>query len=158
MASTATITPSELAPKEKVRYSLVNAEPFELGSGDSKDVDVTDTVLLAAANDHPWLTVTYPEYEGNEAPAQNPHIDPKDDVLAAAHGSLANDPEAVAKDTAERPDLVDHHTAIDAGLDQKEEVFIGLDDNIAQTLAAEDAADEAEEAPKKSTKTTKGSK
>jgi len=151
MAATATITTSDLAPKVSVRYSLGGSAPFELASGGTKEVALTERELIACANDHPWLEVKYPDPEYFEAEVRDPHVKPEDDVLAAAHGSVANDPEEAAKVEAAKPSAVDHHTAINAGLDQNEEVFVGTDDNTAVTLAADDAldADEADDKPTK---------
>ncbi len=150
MAATATITTSDLAPSGKIHYSLGGSAPFELESGGTKEVALTERELLACANDHPWLVVQYPDPEYFEVEVEDPHVRPEDDVLAAAHGSLANDPEEAAKVEAAKPSNVDHHTAIDAGLDQNEEVYVGEDDNTAVTLAADEALEDEAEPAKKS--------
>ncbi len=61
----AKITHSELAPAEKVVYTLAN-EQFELTAKGTYESD--DPVVLANAETHPWLAVEYPEVAPEDAP------------------------------------------------------------------------------------------
>lgn len=59
----AKITHSELAPAEKVVYTLAN-EQFELTAKGSYESD--DPIVLSNAEVHPWLSVEYPEVAPDE--------------------------------------------------------------------------------------------
>lgn len=59
----AKITHSELAPAEKIVYTLAN-EQFELTAKGTYDTD--DAIVLGNAEAHPWLSVEYPEVAPDE--------------------------------------------------------------------------------------------
>jgi hypothetical protein len=104
----ATITSSDLAPAEKVHYSLSQVE-FDL-EGARGAYETDDLNVLRNARAHPWLKV--------------------------------EDAVAVDQTAAAEPLVVDFpRTAIDAGLPQKEEHFVGENGPIptAETVAADAA-------------------
>ena len=59
----AKITHSELAPAEKVVYTLAN-EQFELTAKGTHESD--DPIVLSNAEAHPWLSVEHPEVAPDE--------------------------------------------------------------------------------------------
>lgn len=131
----AKIVPSENAPDAQVHYSLGSAS-FDLGPGGSYETD--DREILSGGVAHPWLDVEFdPEVELGyvTAPA---HVRPEDDVLSQQN-SVAFDPDQVRADAPD--EMVALPTAIDAGLDQSEEVTVGT---TAVTIAADDAQPEPE--------------
>jgi hypothetical protein len=125
-----TISHSELAPDEAVTYSLGMAE-FRL-DGRTKSYETNDQDVIANANAHPWLTVTYPEVKVVEGSFAD-QLAPADDVLSATN-SIANDPAEIAKALA--PEQDESHVAIQAGLDQGENVTVG-DTDVTVAAAAE---------------------
>jgi hypothetical protein len=104
----AKISHSDLAPAEKVHYSLAGAE-FDLTAKGSYETDNAEAI--ANARSHPWLTVEVSE------------------VAADADGEAPVEVHFPA-------------VAVEAGLDQKEVEFVGDDEDIAETLAAEKTQDD----------------
>jgi hypothetical protein len=135
----ATIVPSPLHPSEEVAYSLAGGD-FKLAAGGSYETE--DPVLISSAYVHPWLEVKAEPLPDFRLPELGHRLDPKDDVLSAAHGSQAFDPEAIAATEREKMAAWLAPTAIEAGLDQDKVV---VEAGVAQTLAAEDKVVEAAE-------------
>lgn len=141
-----TISHSELAPDEPVRYSLGQAE-FQL-DGRTKNYETDDPDVVLNAEAHPWLVVTYPEVELIEG-AYVEQVAREDDPLSALN-SKANDPEEIRK-TEEAKRAAFNPVAIDASLDQAKAVEV---DGVAVTVEAAST----DEAPKRrSTSTQKES-
>jgi hypothetical protein len=133
----ATIVPTSLHPEGEVFHSLAGGE-FKLSAGGTYKTD--DEVLLGAAESHPWLRVERAAVELPSLPSGQARVAPEDDVLSAAHGSTAFDPEAIRKTETEKLSAWIVPTAIDAGLDQDKKIITG---GVAETLAAEVAAEES---------------
>lgn len=141
-----TISHSELAPDEPVRYLLGQAE-FQL-DGRTKNYETDDADVVLNAEAHPWLTVTYPEVELVEG-AYVEQVAREDDPLSALN-SIANDPAEVRKiEEAKRAAVAP--VAIDASLDQSESVEVG------DTAVTIEAASEDEAPKRRSTSTQKES-
>jgi hypothetical protein len=67
----AKITHSELAPAEKVVYTLAN-EQFELTAKGTYESD--DPIVLSNAEAHPWLSVEYPEVAPEDVADADVHV------------------------------------------------------------------------------------
>jgi hypothetical protein len=123
---------SDEAPSDAKSFSLANANfdvPYE----------TNDTVIVANALAHPWLTVERDE-SAAESTFREPSVRPEDDALSATN-SIANDPEAVARFNAEQEAAAGTPLAVDAGLDQNKAETVGEGDTkVAVTLAADDDA------------------
>jgi hypothetical protein len=129
-----TISHSELAPDEPVRYSLGQAE-FQL-DGRTKNYETNDPDVLLNAESHPWLVVTYPEVEVIEG-AYVEQIAREDDPLSALN-SIANDPAEIRKvEEAKRAAFAP--VAIDADLNQSEPVTAGVTDVTLEAASEEEA-------------------
>lgn len=128
----AVIVPSKLHPAEEVFHSLPGGE-FSLAPDGSYETD--DPALIENAYASPWLDVKPDEaveyvYDDSER-----RLDPRKDVLAAAHGSEAFNPEAIkaVEDEKRAPWLAS--VAVESGLDQEKKT---VEAGIAQTIAAQD--------------------
>ena len=73
----ATISPTEYAPDEAATYNFANLEPITLTPGETLDTD--DPALVAAVNEHPWLSV---EGVVEVVPADEPEADEVDEPEA----------------------------------------------------------------------------
>lgn len=136
-----TISHSDLAPDEPVRYLLGQAE-FQL-DGRTKNYETDDPDVVLNAESHPWLVVTYPEVEQIEG-AYVEQIAREDDPLSSLN-SIANDPDEIRKVEEAKRDAV-APVAIDARLEQSEPVVVG------ETAVTVEAA--SEEAPKRRSTST----
>lgn len=137
----ATIKLNDHAPSEEATFLLANET---LKSADlPKDTD--NRALVAAAEEHPWLAVDYPEVESFEAAAAEPRVRYEDDYLAAPN-SKAFDLDEVRKTEEAKRQAVSTPTAIDAGLDQSDSETVA---DVSVTLAADEAADTTTDAPKR---------
>jgi hypothetical protein len=143
----ATISHNDLAPAEKVHYSLAGAE-FDIEGDGTYETD--DHQVIANARSHPWLEVEVPLPKVAGGVYGREHLSPKDDAFSAEN-SVANNADAVNEELERRfgDDLTPTHTAIDAGLDQGKVKFEGKGERkIAETLAADDQqAEQVKEAP-----------
>lgn len=127
----ASIVPSKLHPDEEVSYSLAGGE-FTLGPGGSYETD--DQALILNAISHPWLSVEADPATAIVVDDRARHVDPKLDVLAAAHGTEAFDSEKIVALEASKVRSVAAPVAIQAGLNQDKKV---IEAGVAHTLAAE---------------------
>jgi hypothetical protein len=125
----ATIKTSDLAPKEKIKFSLVN-DTFDLTP--SGTYETNDPAVLANALMHPWLVVDYGKQAAEDPGDLHDSVPYDKDVLSAAT-SEAFDPKAIERDRRTKEDLP--LLAVDAGLDQNEPETVG---EVAVTLAADD--------------------
>jgi hypothetical protein len=134
----ANVVLSDLAPNEKVRFLLANAE-FELGGNAKKSFSTDDPEVIANATVHPWLKVEAPP--GDVVVRYRPGtVDPKQDPLSSEgpNARLPFDEAAVKKlEDAKLEQL--NPVAIEAGADQDKSVSEG---GIAETLSAAEKADE----------------
>jgi hypothetical protein len=131
----AKIVLSEAAPSdETLAFSFAGVEeaftpPFETDNSEA----------LANAKAHPWLEVEYPEAAQVEGVYLTNQLSAADDHLSALNDH-SNDPDAVAAELERRKAELEGATplAVDAGLDQDEEVSTE-DDRVNLTLAADEA-------------------
>lgn len=130
----AKISPNENAPAE-VTYILPTAT-FDLAEGGSFETD--DRTVLADAEAHPWLTVTYPELEELDFQRPEKAVPYDEDYLSAAH-SVAFDADEIRKVEEAKYEAEASRLAVDAGLDQGDEEHVG---EVGVTLAADDRSDE----------------
>lgn len=132
----ATIKPNDHAPAESVHYVLAAGEGFDLDAGGSYESD--DRALLAAAADHPWLKVEYPE-AGEVYTAPSNQVLPADDPYSSLNDH-SNDPAEVEKVERAKVGADVRPLAVQAGLDQGEPVTVA--DRVDVTLAAADTTDD----------------
>jgi hypothetical protein len=135
----ATIRPNDNAPDEVVHYTLPTAE-FDLDAGGSYESD--ERTVLSAAEDHPWLTVEYPEVDVELYAAPSKSVPYREDPFSEFNDH-SNDPAAIeaserAKNTVDAQPL-----AVEAGLDQHE--VVTSDERVDLTLAAADEHTDEEE-------------
>jgi hypothetical protein len=130
----AKIVHDEAAPSEAVHYSFAGAE-FDL-EGAEASFETSDPAVISNAEAHPWLRVEREEAELVRGEYTG-FLAPEDDALSAVN-SVANDPEAVRAEL-DRRDADFQPLAVEAGLDQDEEVIEG---GVSVTLAADDAVDQ----------------
>lgn len=135
----AKIAHSDLAPAEAVHYVFGHVS-FDIG-GRKKNYETEDREVLAAADAHPWLTVTYDVPEVIQG-AYVEQLHPKDDALSAQN-SIANNPEEVRKAEEAKASGESPGVAIDAGKEQTEKVETG---GVAETLAADETSKTSEKA------------
>lgn len=141
----AKIVLSELAPAEAVHFSFAEGEFTLGGKSDAKAFETTDRALLSNAAGHPWLDVQYDESEAVDPTFVDNQVRPEDDVLSAS-GPRANDafdPEKIKAAEDAKREAVSQPVAIEAGLDQTEEISLG---DVAETVAADDAHEGAKSA------------
>jgi hypothetical protein len=135
----ATIRPNENAPAEEVHYTLPSAE-FDLGPGGSYESD--DRAVAAAAEDHPWLEVEYPQVNAEVYTRPAKSIPYREDPFSE-YNDFSNDPARVEETEREKYSATVAPLAVEAGLDQSEPVSVG---NTDLTLAAADETDTDDQA------------
>lgn len=131
----ATIRPNDNAPTETITYNFPEGY-VDLGPGDEFESD--DRGLLASAASHPWLDVEYPEVDEEVYSRPSKSIPYREDPFSE-YNDFSNDPEKVEETERGKYDSTISPLAVEAGLDQSEEVVV--DDRVAVTLAAADEAD-----------------
>lgn len=135
----ATIRPNDNAPQETVHYILSAGDPFDLDTGGSFESD--DRLLLSAAEDHPWLTVEYPQVAEADIFVPPSRSVPYREDPFSEYNDYSNDPaRAAAAEREKYAGVAANPLAVDAGLDQGEAVTVA--DRVDVTLAAADTTDE----------------
>lgn len=91
----ATITLSDLAPKEEIHFVFGDADFTLGGKNSSYETDSPQVVSNAAA--HEWLAVSVPEGTSDPRPEDDPNYDPTDphDNPSADHLSQMASPESI---------------------------------------------------------------
>jgi len=113
----ATIKPSDHAPDEQVHYSFAGVD-FDLAPGGS--FDTTDRLVLANAEDHPWLDVEVAAETQYAGVFREPFPSAEEDGASFHHGEIAFDPEAIREVEEQKVRDATPAIAIEAGLDQGE--------------------------------------
>jgi DsbC/DsbD-like thiol-disulfide interchange protein len=129
----ATIITNEHAPKEEATYILPTAT-FDLAQGGSYETD--DRRVLSDAEAHPWLEVEYAAEETEVFERPSKSVPYEDDYLSAAN-SKAFDLDEVRRTEEAKYGGDTNRLAVDAGLDQNEEV-VSESGAFAYTLAGDD--------------------
>lgn len=148
----AKVTLSDLAPDEVVRFNGWKVD-LELGGSGKASVETDDPVVINYAEMHPWLSVEYPvateqEMYGLNGLAEHPELDGLSGEGPNARDPF--DPEKIKEVEDAKENDRPQPLAIDAGLDQGEEVEVGVvgDGKVVEGVAVTLAADEAHD-PKK---------
>lgn len=141
----ATIRPNDNAPAEAVKY-IFPTVTFDLAADGS--YETTDRDALAQAEAHPWLSVEYEAVEEAAYTRLSRSVPPSEDPFSASYtgpdANAAFDPERVrAAEEAKAADAV-QPIAVQAGLDQSEDVVEG---GVAETLSVDRAAEEVAPVP-----------
>jgi hypothetical protein len=126
----ATIRPNDNAPAEEVHYVLPT-ESFDLAAGGTYETD--DRLLLTAAQDHPWLTVEYPEVEAVSVERPSTSVPYQEDPYSE-YNDDSNDPEVAAAAERAKYETTIEPLAVDSGLNQS----VRETDNLSETDASRD--------------------
>lgn len=136
----ATIRASEKAPAGDLHYVFSTGD-FDLSAGGSYETD--DQVLLGEARAHPWLEAELDASDVVQFVAPDRQVKPEDDSQSAVN-SIAFDSDEIRKVEEAKSENFGSPTAIDAGLDQGDNVSVG---GTAFTFAADEAAEDEVVAP-----------
>lgn len=126
----ATIRPNDNAPAEEVHYTFPTVD-FDLAEGGTYESD--DRAVLAAAEDHPWLTVEYPEAASVVYSAPSKSVPYREDPFSE-YNDFSNDPARVEETERSKYSVNTAPLAVEAGLDQGE--VVTSDERVDLTLAA----------------------
>lgn len=129
------IRASDKAPATDLNFVLGNSD-FELAQGATYETD--DPATISSARSHPWLVVEDDVTDTVEYNTEDRQVKPEDDALSVQN-SVAFDPEEIRKVEEDKRVVYGTPTAIDAGLDQNEAVYVG---DVAVTVAADNESDD----------------
>jgi hypothetical protein len=120
-------------PAEDVKY-IFPTVTFDLASGGTYETDDRDA--LAAAMDHPWLTVEYPAADEAAFTRVSGSVPPQEDRLSSLFkdGSDAFNADKVRETELAKADELVQPVALDSGQDQSEVLVEG---GVAETLAVD---------------------